>query len=356
MYPALAVLQELENNTLKILWVGGEGGMEQELVGRAGYEIYAIPAAGLHGVGLRALPGNLITILKGYIAARKLLRSFAPDALFFTGGFVAAPIALAGVKIPTLAFVPDIKPGFALRLISRFADKIAIVDESSKNYFSNLGRLKTTGYPLRKELSTWKQENALKHFSFGQQLKTLLIFGGSKGAQSINLALQAALPTLLEKIQIIHISGTGNWDSANTFAKTLPEKLMKNYRLFPYLHEDMGAALSASNLVLSRAGASILGEYPLFKLPAILVPIPMEAHIQHLNAAYMEKKGAAQVLPDGEMSEKLSQTVIKTINDDAMLKKMSLAMQKLARPNAAKDIAAMLLEINANRQKEYKTA
>jgi len=350
------VLQELESKRLQILWVGGQGGMEQELVGRAGYEIHALPAAGLHGVGLRALPGNLVTILQGFFAARKLLKDFAPDTLFFTGGFVAAPIALAGSKIPTLAFVPDIKPGFTLKLISRFADKIAIVTNSSKAYFSKQKRLNTTGYPLRQELSAWSKARALKHFSLSHQFKTLLVFGGSKGAQSINLALQSALPLLLKEMQIIHILGKGNWSASKNIAKGLPEKLRINYRPFPYLHDDMGAALSASDLVLSRAGASILGEYPLFQLPAILVPIPMKAHIQHLNAAYLEKKGAAQVLPDGEMSEKLRQSVIQTINDDTLLKSMSSAMRKLARPNAAKDIAALLLEIHANRQKEIATA
>ncbi len=111
VYPALAVLQELEDDALQILWVGGEGGMEQDLVNRAGYELRSLPAAGLHGVGVRTLPGNLLKIFQGILAARKLLREFTPDALFFTGGFIAVPIALAGHKIPTFAFVPDIKPG-----------------------------------------------------------------------------------------------------------------------------------------------------------------------------------------------------------------------------------------------------
>ncbi len=353
MYPALAVLQELEGDALQILWVGGEGGMEQELVARAGFDLKSIPAAGLHGVGIRALPGNLVKIGQGYLAARKLLKSFSPDALFFTGGFVAAPIAFAAGDIPTLAFVPDVKPGFSLRLIARFADRIAIVAQSSKKYFRNQERLHLSGYPMRKELAKWDKGTSIKHFSLAKDLKTLLVFGGSKGARSINQALFHSLEELLQSIQIIHITGIDNWEETIEMRDNLSPHLAKNYHAFPYLHEDMGAALAAADLVLSRAGASTLGEFPLFDLPTILVPIPFEGHIQHLNAEYLEKKGAALVLPDHEMSEKLSQSVMTTINDDNQLESMSVAMRKLAHPNAARDIARLLRELISSRQKDF---
>jgi UDP-N-acetylglucosamine--N-acetylmuramyl-(pentapeptide) pyrophosphoryl-undecaprenol N-acetylglucosamine transferase len=356
VYPALAVLQELEGEPLEILWVGGEGGMEQDLVGRAGFELKSIPAAGLHGVGFRSLPGNIIKIGQGYLAARKLLKSFSPDALFFTGGFVAAPFALAAGNIPTLAFVPDIKPGFALRLMARFADRIALVAQASKKYFRDQSRLSVSGYPMRKELAKWDKNTARKHFALKKDLKTLLVFGGSKGAQSINNALHSSLQDLLPSIQILHISGANNWRETEAIKNNLPAHLAKNYHCFPYLHEDMGAALAAADLVLSRAGASTMGEFPLFSLPAILVPIPMESHIQHLNAKYLEKKGAILVLPDHEMSEKLSPSVMTTIVDEAKLTSMSSAMRKLARPNAAKDIAHLLRAVVPARQKDNKAA
>lgn len=312
--------------------------MEEDLVSRAGYRLTTIHAAGLHGVSLRKLPGNLLKIWQGRRAAQSLLADFKPDALFFTGGFVAAPVALASGNIPTVAFVPDIKPGFALRLVARFADAIALVADEAKQYFGRQERLRVTGYPVRKEMTRWSRSEAFAHFSLDKDLKTLLVFGGSKGARSINEALIQALPELLKEVQVLHVSGPENWDQM----QAQEEELGERYHPFRYLHDDMGAALAAADLVLARAGASTIGEFPLFGLPGILVPIPMSGHIQHLNAAFMEKSGAALLLPDEQMSEKLSQLVLSTIHDEDRLARMSGAMRALGRQDAAKAIAQLI--------------
>ena len=121
VYPALSVLQALDKDPLDMLWVGSEGGMEEDLVKRAGIRYTAIPAAGVHGVGLKALPGNLVRLARGVLASRRILREFNPQVLFFTGGYVAVPMALAGTGVPSLLFVPDIEPGLALKTLARFA-------------------------------------------------------------------------------------------------------------------------------------------------------------------------------------------------------------------------------------------
>ncbi|MCK4977533.1 MAG: UDP-N-acetylglucosamine--N-acetylmuramyl-(pentapeptide) pyrophosphoryl-undecaprenol N-acetylglucosamine transferase, partial [Anaerolineales bacterium] len=175
MYPALAVLQAVvqddnithdasdgeslvHENTLssaslkQLLWVGGIDGMEENLVKRAGISFEAIPAAGVHGVGLRALPGNLWKLGQGILASLRLLRQFHPDVLFFTGGYVAVPMALAG-RLPvsgmsrprSLLYVPDIEPGLALKTLARFADKIAVTSENSQAYFPRQRRVVVTG-------------------------------------------------------------------------------------------------------------------------------------------------------------------------------------------------------------------
>ena len=175
MYPALAVLEALRKlpveglqvegskvehlqpstfqpDDLQTLWVGGEGGMEEELVKREGIAYRSVPAAGVHGVGLRALPGNLAKLTRGVFESRRILRNFKPDVLFFTGGFVAAPMALAGRNIPTVLYVPDIEPGLALKFLSNFADVVTVTASSSKKYFSHPVRLTVTGCPLRADL------------------------------------------------------------------------------------------------------------------------------------------------------------------------------------------------------------
>jgi UDP-N-acetylglucosamine--N-acetylmuramyl-(pentapeptide) pyrophosphoryl-undecaprenol N-acetylglucosamine transferase len=111
---------------LDTLWVGGEGGMEEALVKRQGITYQSIPAAGVHGVGLVTLPRNLAMVGRGVLASRRILNEFKPDVLFFTGGYVAVPMALAGASIPCMLYVPDIEPGMALKSLSRFADVIAV--------------------------------------------------------------------------------------------------------------------------------------------------------------------------------------------------------------------------------------
>ncbi len=134
MYPALSVLDALGNRISEILWVGSEGGMEAELVTRRNLPYRAIPAAGLHGVGLRSLPGNISRLAKGTRASSRILAEFQPDVLFFTGGYVAAPMAYAGRRFPITLYVPDIEPGLALKFLARFADSIALTAAESETY------------------------------------------------------------------------------------------------------------------------------------------------------------------------------------------------------------------------------
>ena len=155
VYPAVAVLQEISADDQTVLWVGSEGGIEKELINRLNVPFKTVPAAGVHGVGLRTLPGNIWQLVRGTFAARRILREFKPDALFFTGGYVAVPMALAGWRVPTLLYVPDIEPGLALKVLSRFADCIALTAESSRRFFADRGQLQITGYPTRPELRNW---------------------------------------------------------------------------------------------------------------------------------------------------------------------------------------------------------
>ena len=135
VYPALSVLEALGNRVSDLLWVGSEGGMEAELVTRRNIPYRSIPAAGIHGVGLRSLPGNISRLFQGVKASRRILDEFKPDVLFFTGGYVAAPMAYAGRKKPITLYVPDIEPGMALKFLARFADSIALTAEESKSIF-----------------------------------------------------------------------------------------------------------------------------------------------------------------------------------------------------------------------------
>jgi len=144
-------------------------------------------------------------------------------------------------------------------------------------------------------------------------------------------------------MQIVHITGKHTWSEMKTVQSYLPAELAARYRAYPYLHEEMGAALSIADLVVSRAGASALGEYPLFGLPAVLVPYPHAWRYQKINAEYLVKRGAAVVLKDEELEDGLLATVQGLMKSLKRREAMGSAMRKMARPKAGKRIAEMLI-------------
>ena len=344
MYPALAVHSALaaKMRDLDTLWVGGEGGMEEALVKRQGLAYQSIPAAGVHGVGLVTLPRNLGKIARGVLASRRILNEFKPDVLFFTGGFVAVPMALAGPSIPSMLFVPDIEPGVALKSLSRSADVIAVTTSQSQKFFKK--KVYETGYPLRADLTLWDRSTAHRHLGISSGLPILLLWGGSKGARSINTAVLNNLRSLLAKFEVIHITGELEWSLVKHHREQLPMDLAARYHALPYLHE-MGAALAAADLVVSRAGASTLGEFPVFGLPAILVPYPYAWRYQKVNADFLTQRGAAVVLEDQRLDADLLITLNVLLENPNKLKAMRASMFELSRPRAAEKIASKLIEL-----------
>ena len=344
MYPALAVHSALAAKVtdMDALWVGSQGGMEESLVKRQGLSFRSVPAAGVHGVGLASLPRNLTMLGRGVLAARRILNAFKPDVMLFTGGYVAVPVALAGRSIPIVLYVPDIEPGMALKSLARFADVITVTTDQSQKYFSKA--VYEVGYPLRADLALWDRKTANQHLHISGNAPVLLIFGGSLGANSINLAVLNILRELLEKFEIIHLSGEQDWQLINRTREELPTELASRYHALPYLH-DMGAALASADLVVSRAGASCLGEYPLFGLPAILVPYPHAWRYQKVNADYLTRRGAAITLEDHRLNDDLLVTLNVLMENPNKLKAMRAAMFELSHPRAAEKIASALIEL-----------
>jgi UDP-N-acetylglucosamine--N-acetylmuramyl-(pentapeptide) pyrophosphoryl-undecaprenol N-acetylglucosamine transferase len=381
VYPALAVLQALTkkgagqageeqwstspdlpsspNTFVEVLWVGGVGGMEVNLVERASVPFEAIPAAGVHGVGLSALPGNLLQLMRGLVAARRILNRFSPQVLLYTGGYLAVPMALAArlpalgrVRPRSLLYVPDIEPGLALKTLSRFADQIAVTVAETKAWLPAKAKVAVTGYPLRKDLQFWNLAQARKVMGVSPDLPVLLVFGGSKGARSLNQAVLKVLPQLLEEMQLIHVSGQLDWAQVEKARAELPVDLAVRYRAYPYLHEEMGAAMTIADLAVSRAGASVLGELTFFGLPAILVPYPHAWRYQRVNANYLAERGAALVIADESISSNLLQTVRDLMKDESGRKLMRQAMLSLSQSQAADCIADLLRGLAARNPQE----
>ncbi|MCY3980026.1 MAG: UDP-N-acetylglucosamine--N-acetylmuramyl-(pentapeptide) pyrophosphoryl-undecaprenol N-acetylglucosamine transferase [Chloroflexi bacterium] len=350
VYPALAVAQALlrdSSEAHELFFFGATGGMERKLVLESGLEFagyHEILAGPLHGVNpLRAL-ASLAKLSVGTIQSLIKLLRIRPQVILLTGGWLNLPVAISGYLLgfPIAIFLPDIEPGLAIKALQRFAARVAVSVEASAEYFPP-GKTVVTGYPLQANRLNATREKAREHFNLDEARTTLLVFGGSRGARNINIALGAHLRQLLDDgVQVLHITGEFDWERALREAGELKDH--PDYRAFPYLHDDMGLAFAAADLALCRAGASALAELPLFALPAILVPYPYAWRYQKVNAEFLSERGAAISMNDEDMPTKLYEVVTALINDGERMKEMSRRSGALANPDGADRLARLLTE------------
>ena len=288
---------------------------------------------------------NLLKAARGSRQARRLMADFRPDVVFVTGGYVAGPVVLAASQadVPVFIYLPDVAPGLAIQRMSRLARKIGVTFPEVAGQFP--GKAVVTGYPVRPEILALAGQKAWarQQLGLGAEEPVLLVFGGSRGARSINQALAAALTVLLPRCQVVHISGTLDWPDVEARVQSLSPELRMRYHVYPYLHDEMPVALAAADLVVARAGASTLGEFPALALPSVLVPYPYSGQHQDNNAAYLADRGAAIKLPDAELEARLVPVILSLLDDPAALGAMSTAAHTLARPAAASTIAEELI-------------
>ncbi len=323
--------------------------MEEELVPRAGLPLETILGGGVHGVGPAKLFRNGWRLVRGWRQARRVMSRFRPDVLLLTGGYTNGPVALAAweCRLPMVIFLPDIEPGLAIKVLSRLATRVACTAEASKQYLP-AGKMVVTGYPVRPDLlPEMSQAEARETFSLRPDVPTILVFGGSRGARTINRALLDILPDLLADFQVIHISGQLDWEQVAARASELVAELRVRYRPFSYLHEEMGRALRAADLAVSRAGAATLGEFPACGLPAILVPYPYAWRYQRINADYLAAAGAAVRLDDQDLVTDLLPTIRRLMGDRETLEGMQAAARTLDYPGAARQVADLLSSLSA---------
>ncbi len=327
--------------------------MEQGLVERAGLKFESIPAGGLRGKNPVTLISNLWKLNQGYFQSRQIIRSFKPEVLFATGGYVCVPVALAARRagLPIIIYLPDIEPGLAIKLLARLADRVAVTVPEAQKFFK-AGLTVVTGYPVRAELfsasaTAASDQKAAARFRLGLQDEgpLLLVLGGSRGARSINRAVAEQIEDYLKISQVIHVSGSLDEAWVQARRAELPPRLQARYYVAAYLHEEKVDAFLAADLIISRAGASILGELPAAGLPAILAPYPYAGAHQALNADYLARHRAAIVIDDADLQGNLKEVVINLLTDPEKLETMSRASRRLAQPEAAARLARQILEV-----------
>lgn len=320
--------------------------MEQTLVERAGLTCESIAAGGLRGKNPLAALIGLWKLGQGYKQSRQIMRRFRPEAVFVTGGYVCVPVTLAAWQagVPVIIYLPDIEPGLAIKFLARFARRVAVTALEAQQFFKP-GLTVVTGYPVRDEFFSFSGEEFRRQLGLTDDRPVLMVFGGSRGARSINKAVMQSLEAWLPLCQIIHVTGTLDEAPVRARRAGLPPELQAHYHVFAYLHEQMVTALLAADLVISRAGASVLGEFPAASLPAILVPYPYAGAHQWRNANYLVQHRAAVAIDDADLDKSLQDIVIDLFTNQAKLSAMRQACQKLAQPEAALRLAQAILEV-----------
>jgi len=351
VYPALAVVQELKSAAVAevpaledVLYVGTAGGLEADIVPRAGIELRTVRAAGLRGLSPGRVLANAWALLQGVAQAWHILRTFRSDVVLATGGYASAPVVFASWlrRCPVLIYLPDIEPGLAVRFLSHLARRVAVSFEASLPHFP-AGKATVTGYPVRPGLHGGDREAAKQRLGVGADAQTALILGGSRGSHSINLAVSSALEELLQELHLIHIAGQADIDCLSKRREELPQELARRYHLHAYLHDEMVDALLAADLAVARAGAATMGEFAAVGLPSVLVPYPYAGQHQDANADFMVNRGAALKLLDAELGRGSLPSVLKSLLADApALRSMADNARKLAQPQAARAIARQL--------------
>lgn len=347
-----------------LLWVGSKGGMEQALVEHAGIAYRAIDTGQLRGRNPLTALANAGKMLVGIRQSQAILSEFRPAVCLVTGGYVCAPVVAACRlrRIPVLIYLPDMTPGWAIRSLSKLAQRVAVSFPEAARYFGGAapqGKAVVTGYPVRQELVDAAQDRAAARHELAARLgrsldetgvPLLLVFGGSLGSRSINQAVWRALPAILPLAHVLHVIGQRDWATAQTTIQGLePEWAAWRGRYHPvdYLHDTMPLALAAADLAVARAGASTLGEFPVAGLASILAPLPIAGVNQERNAGQLARHGAARIVDDAGLATQLGPAVVDLLTDDAARRRMGEAALRLARPDAARQIALELLRLGA---------
>ena len=360
VYPALAVADALKKTYegIEVLYVGSSEGMERDIVARTDLPYRAVDAGQVRGVTPWALIRNLGKLRRGYQQGRSLLTTWPTDAILVTGGYVTVPLALAAwrLHIPVMIYLPDLEPGWAIRFMSRFADRIAVSFDEASIWFPK-HKVWTSGYPVRTELFNTDRNSGYELFGLNPAIKTLLVFGGSRGARTINRAVGAILGDLLARYQVIHVSGQLDWEWVNQKRSELAPSLQNRYCAYPYLHEELPAAFAVADLVVARAGAATLAEWPAMGLPSILVPYPYSGQHQQKNADFMVAHGAAVCISDSQLATRLKPVVESLLQDELELERMGAHARALSRPDAARKLASELVRLaQLNKEQHNDTA
>jgi UDP-N-acetylglucosamine--N-acetylmuramyl-(pentapeptide) pyrophosphoryl-undecaprenol N-acetylglucosamine transferase len=360
VYPALCVAEALRRAQprVQILYLGGDR-MERRAVPAAGLRFQRISVHGISGRGLGKLfsRGRAVLellLLLPLLQSLRHLRRFRAQVVIGTGGYVTGPVILAArlLKIPSITLEGNRTPGFTSRMVSRLVDVVAVGwSDQARNFTERLrpgARVVTTGLPVRRELATLTREEAAAALELDPRLTTLSVIGGSLGSRKLNESLVGALRLLgrvdsrMKLVQVLHVTGDRVGNRVTLSQEDVAE-LAPRYRAVPFLEAKYPHALAASDLVITRGGASTVAELTARAVPAIVVPwAQATTGEQERNVEPLCNTGGAIMIRDRELNPDMLASTLRTLLwDKQRLEEMSKASRLLGKPHAADEVAEL---------------
>ncbi len=349
LFPAVAVVKELEkiaNRSLEALFIGVDGKIESRIVPKLGYDFQSIPIVGYYGLKSPKTWSLPFKIFKSLKIARRAIRAFKPKCAICAGAYISYPVGLAAYKekIPLVLMESNVNPGKTIKLLAPKANTILTSYEETANFFKEKerGKIFVSGNPVREDiLKLPPQSKSRELFGLKPDKRTVLVFGGSLGAMSINKAIEKSLGYFQENdIQLI-------WQTGDKFEPK--QEHVKGTIILKFI-ENMAAAYSAADLAVSRSGATTVAELTAAGKPSILIPYPYAStNEQEYNAKELTKKNAAVIIDNFKAKNELIKRIDELIKDEKRLKEMGEAAKNMGKADAAKISAKKIIDLIASK-------
>ncbi|NMA55181.1 MAG: undecaprenyldiphospho-muramoylpentapeptide beta-N-acetylglucosaminyltransferase [Firmicutes bacterium] len=353
IYPALAMAQLIQQRKrdAEIIFVGTDRGLERELVPKAGFKLKKVAAAGLKRRLVKANLGVFAANAYGFFQALKVVHKFKPHVVVGTGGYVTVPVILASVCLrkPIILHEQNVLPGLANKILSQFANCVALSYEQSAAHFKRARRVVITGNPVRPAIWQQSREQGRHNLDIKANARFVLVFGGSRGARPITEAAVAAAERLLldPRLTLLIVTGRADFVTIEEKVRHLGIQASRAGKMLlrPYMY-NMEDALAAADIVVTRAGATTLAEITARGLPAVLIPSPyVTANHQEYNARTLADSGAAVMIKEQDLSPRvLADTIQSLLADPQRLVQMGAAARSLGRRNAAEILVQEILK------------
>lgn len=354
IYPGIAIAEALAERdaAIRVLFVGA-GGLESRLVPLEGFDFRRVAVRPFPRRLSIAAPWAIAVTGFGMLQAIAILRQYRPQVVVATGGYAAAPVgsAAALLRVPLVVQEQNLHPGATNRILGRWACRVSVPHAAAAAHFP--GKAVVTGVPVRRRALGGDRGRGLRRFGLEEGRLTVLVLGGSQGARSLN-AVTVELVGLLAggQVQILHQTGKNHEEWVRTRIREAGPPAVR-YVAVAYI-DDIADAYVCADVVICRAGAGTLAEVTAHGLPAILIPYPFAARgHQEANARVLEAAGAAVVVLDRDLTAwRLADDVHALRADPGRLPAMAAASRRLGRPDAAREVAALVTAAGSRRAEE----